>query len=49
MKKQEDFKLNAKKQSIDANIVVTEMLELLGLYFKATMIKNASVNRYEHV
>ena len=49
MKKQDDLKLNAKRQSVDATIEVTEMLELLDLYFKAAMIKNASVSNYEHV
>lgn len=36
------------KQSIDANTRVTAMSELYGKYFKAILIKNASMINYKH-
>ena len=38
-KNQEDLKLNEKRQSIDANTEMTEILELFDKDFKADMIK----------
>lgn len=38
-KNQEDLKLNEKRQSIDTNSEIIEMLELFDKYFKAVIIK----------
>ena len=39
MKKQEDLKMNAKRESIDAIIEMTLMEDLCDHYFKAATIK----------
>lgn len=47
-KNQEDLKLNEKRQSVDANTEVREMLEVFDKGFKAAVIKTASTNNHKY-